>query len=312
MRPFVYKVLEKWLNVVLPENRKHFRYIWPELKVTHHIDGTRSFSYKRQHIARSCPASLLRGYCAERLFLIGSGPSIKSQNIAKLQNQTVMLMNGAFYLTEEHSFKKVIFVVTDFEFMEQNPTLILKALESEACCIFTSECIRVIAELYPEALKDRPFIISEEIGRFSNQAKPSLSALRQWADEREGVRFDGSRSTMRQFFGFCSNPDLGFFNCGTVMYAALQFGAYTQPASIYLLGFDIGNATEPRFYETASKTAPSRLLEDFESIIQPAFEYGRKCLAEKNIQVYNLSPISSLPESVIPLRAFDEVLSDAL
>jgi KDO transferase-3 len=72
---------------------------------------------------------------------------------------------------------------------------------------------------------------------------------------------------------------------------------------------DLGHqGSQARFYKERRNARPSFLDRDYEDYILPSFEVlGHLCQAGE-LQVYNLSPSSRLPESIIPKLAFQEAL----
>lgn len=60
-----------------------------------------------------------------------------------------------------------------------------------------------------------------------------------------------------------------FFDGGTVMSIAIQLAYHIAPLYVYLLGLDISNSTEPRFYEIKEKSLKSGLLKDYDKKILP-------------------------------------------
>ena len=63
-----------------------------------------------------------------------------------------------------------------------------------------------------------------------------------------------------------------------------------------------------RFYKERRDARPSFLDRDYDDYIVPSFEIlGSLCRAGE-LQIYNLSPGSRLPESIIPKLAFQEAL----
>jgi hypothetical protein len=68
---------------------------------------------------------------------------------------------------------------------------------------------------------------------------------------------------------------------------------HCRPASIGLIGIDISNAAEPRFYEKKGSAAPSGLRRAEDRIVSHLV-LGKAISAESNIELLNHSPISLL------------------
>ncbi len=59
-------------------------------------------------------------------------------------------------------------------------------------------------------------------------------------------RIERNDVTMKIFSSF---DKAGVFHCGSVMTVGIQIAAFLGYEEVYLLGFDIGNSNQPRFYE---------------------------------------------------------------
>ena len=103
------------------------------------------------------------------------------------------------------------------------------------------------------------------------------------------------------------DPRLGFFHTGTVMSNAIQIAFYVGFKEIFLLGFDLGNANQPRFYENTEDVVRSGLLNDYEEHIKPFMLLTKLASKKTGVGVYNCSPVSLLPYSIIPYRDFNSL-----
>jgi KDO transferase-3 len=78
---------------------------------------------------------------------------------------------------------------------------------------------------------------------------------------------------------------------------------------LFLLGMDLGGAGAAiRFYEDSASGRPSMLDQDYWRYILPSFQVLSASREKLGLTVYNLSPSSRLPESVIPKVSLDEAL----
>ena len=64
-----------------------------------------------------------------------------------------------------------------------------------------------------------------------------------------------------------------------------------------------------RFYEHSKDVVKSRINRDFEPYVLPAFEVAGKVAEHHGLEIYNLSPNSRLPETVIKKISLEEALS---
>jgi KDO transferase-3 len=65
----------------------------------------------------------------------------------------------------------------------------------------------------------------------------------------------------------------------------------------------------PRYYEASTQMRPSRIERDFEPHILPAFRLINELCQRGEFEVYNLSPTSRMPESIIPRLTLEEALA---
>ncbi|MNG00047.1 lipopolysaccharide core biosynthesis protein [compost metagenome] len=90
-------------------------------------------------------------------------------------------------------------------------------------------------------------------------------------------------------------------------YVALQIAYHAGFNKVFMVGVDL-NQNVGRFYENRhSKLSPCGLDQHFDSRILPSFELLAESVVDKDFAVYNLSPTSRLPRTVIPYKTLDEV-----
>jgi KDO transferase-3 len=104
---------------------------------------------------------------------------------------------------------------------------------------------------------------------------------------------DGARK-----LGFSFDPEQGFFDADTVAYSALQVLAAAGASAVYFHGMDL-SAPGPRFYESAGDVCTSNLSKNYRKHIEPSFAYASELRRQKGIELYNLSPTSTLPDAII-------------
>jgi Kdo-III transferase WaaZ len=109
--------------------------------------------------------------------------------------------------------------------------------------------------------------------------------------------------------GFSKRIERGVFTGQTVVFAAVQVAYWLGFQRVFILGMDLGGTgTLARFYESGSAVASSRLDKDFKPYIIPAFELARRLFEAEGREIYNVSPNSRLPTTIIPKLSFDEAL----
>jgi hypothetical protein len=106
--------------------------------------------------------------------------------------------------------------------------------------------------------------------------------------------------------GFSWDLSEGIFSGYTISYFALQVAVYMGFTEIYFLGLDLKN--KDGFTHFFGLDARSKNHETTEYIkMRDSFNEIALTLKERNIQVFNCSPISTL--NCFPFKSFDEAVS---
>jgi Kdo-III transferase WaaZ len=101
------------------------------------------------------------------------------------------------------------------------------------------------------------------------------------------------------------DPDAGVVIFGTVALSAVQVALAAKPDRILLVGIDLTNAAAPRFYEAATKSAPSGIVAGLDRILS-GFALARDSARANDIMMTCASPVSALLDIEI---AYDSQLS---
>jgi len=228
------------------------------------------------------------------VFIIASGQSAKDFPIEDFSDVPMITMNGAISLFMDTPVRPFFYTCTDTHFSVQQPELFAEALQrSERVALwehhFRSLEVETNAEVYflkkaPKAhLMDLMFKKDPELIRYRTLAGCSKKA------------------------GFSKNLQRGFFDARTVAYLALQIAYHAGFSKVFLVGVDL-NQNLPRFYEhQGMERSPCGLDQHFESRILPSFKLVATSVIDERFAVYNLSPDSRIPRSVIPYKTLDEV-----
>ena len=219
------------------------------------------------------------------VFIIGSGPSIRKQNIEKLADRNTILLNGAVQLIEGAGLHPLCVLVVDELFCRKRLDL-LEKIPPGTNLVLTFPAIKEIAFERPDIIRqNRIFLLHE----------------RKFHDSDV---FDTSEKNLFLF----DRPTYGVFQAGTVMSAAVQLAAFLNIHHVYLLGLDISNAEkEPRFYETQKDKVRTGLLRDYERQILPFMKLASVWYRNAGWTISNCSPVSKLPYSVIPYQDFNKL-----
>lgn len=222
---------------------------------------------------------------SDELFIIGSGPSIRNQHIEKLKNKNTILLNGAVSLIESAGLSPLCILIVDELFCRKRLDL-LERIPQGTNLVLTFPAIKEIAFERPNIIrKNKVFLLHEKTGSFSDAPE---------FHEKNLFLFD--------------KPTHGVFRAGTVMSAAIQLAAFMKVPNVYLLGLDIGNAeTEPRFYENGKDKIRTGLLKDYDELILPFMKLAATWYNRYEYRIFNCSPVTKLPYSVIPYHNFDSI-----
>lgn len=221
----------------------------------------------------------------DEIFIIGSGPSIKDQQIEKLANKNTILLNGAVKLVEDAGLNPLCVLIVDELFCRKRLDL-LEKIKAGTNLVLTFPAIKEIAFERPDIIKqNKIFLLHERKQEFSDV---------QETHEKNIFLFD--------------RPTYGVFKAGTVMSAAIQIAAFMKMQKVYLLGLDIGNSeTQPRFYETKKDKVRTGLLRDYEKLILPFMKLASIWYERNEMNIFNCSPVTKLPYSVIPYYDFNKI-----
>jgi hypothetical protein len=171
----------------------------------------------------------LRGtHNGKRAFIIGNGPSLKSEDLTRLQGEITFASNKIYLIFDATPWRPTYYSVTDRLVARQNATVI-------------------------ERLELRKLL--------SDDLKPLLRASGAvWFHERwrnAGI-FDNDAPFMAQYGHFSEDALVGIDAGWTVVYAQLQLAFYMGIQRVYLLGMDFDFSvptktakTSDRGYETA-------------------------------------------------------------
>jgi len=258
----------------------YFDGIWPEntcpdcsgpYKIYSHgkfIKETEKLSYNNMDIDE------------KEIFIVGAGPSIKKQKLEILKERQTALLNGSITLIKEYGLKPAFIAIIDSNFCIKRGEM-LKLIPNGSRLVLSYSAMKEIALYYPETIKNNRIFL-----------------IMQMHDWKHAYLSDKG-------YEIFDNFDYGFLDSGSVMNLAIQTAAMKRIKNIYLAGLDIGNANEPRFYENKTDKMKSGLLKDYETKILPFMKLASKWTKDHGIKMFNCSPVSKLPYSIIP---FSDIL----
>lgn len=246
---------------------------------------SRSIVYKGRTVGRLSPADLLREQLSgDAIHIIGSGPSVSETDLTAIGSRSTVFLNGAFQLIGSQISDPLAIVVEDERFIWRHFESLKVNVPSGVICIFSVGVIRAICEIDSEWLTGREILLIDDIRKPYMTPKPDIGDI----SRRPHVLMNTERDA-----GLSLQPDLGVFQGGSVVISALQYAIYCRPKSIGLIGIDISNANEPRFYERKGNAAPSG-LKRAENRIVSHLMLGKTVCTSKDIEIRNHSPTSLL------------------
>ena len=202
--------------------------------------------YRGSTVAALLPPETLAAAAQDRIYIVGSGPSIGSCDVGRVEAGTAILLNGAMALVGSGIARPLAVAVEDERFVYRHFERFMRALDKGIPCLFSVAALRAICEIDGLWLNGRPVVLID------NVAKPYRGDARSMAQlaALDWVKVDGKGAA-----GFSLDPEHGVFQGGSVAVSALQLAFSCKPSTIGFLGIDISNAAEPRFYENDEPTA---------------------------------------------------------
>lgn len=290
----VAKFLKLLHRVFFGKTRRHSIDLWPYLKIKYDTDGVLECLKINNQLVPLIPVwpPVYIPESEQTLHLIATGPSISNIDYTRMNDGVFMGVNGAIELAQRFSLNFDYYVISDYTFVTERSGIVTQVLSDKKTILFTTpKCLLYIYKtLGSSAVRCRICVI-ELIGQKYNQSKDdSLEAARNVSEVM--VSSDPS-------IGFSQHIGKGVYEGGTVAYVGLQVAAHLGYKKIYLHGIDLGNADKtPRFYETWDDRAKTNLVKELDSVILPSFKMAAPVLQSRGISVYNLSPQSSLDDSI--------------
>lgn len=276
-----HKLIRGYLKAIGDKRYKSKADYWPWVKVVPAGDGRYDIAYRDKQVCQSFPFYDFKD-TGGSIAIIGGGPSVKMMDMQKIVQGDCVLLNGSISLVGSYGIKPLASVIIDSTFVENRFDL-LACLPEGSNLILTPGVIRAIAE------RDAAFLHGMNVYLTQNIQSPAYDS---------GSDFDLHRDkALRSNFSFDLNS--GFVDGGTVMAVAMQFAYQIGAKETYLVGLDIGNAAEPRFYETNRSKLKCGLASAYESSILPFMKTASDLFARSDYALFNCSPITKLPYDVI-------------
>jgi KDO transferase-3 len=253
--------------------------------------------------------SALHGQYHRHCFIVCSGPSLRDIDFSRLANHPCFGVNGAVQMFDSHKMSAPFHAATDSDFFRHRWDLVERMILSGATCFFSVAGVTEICQRQPGLLKDARVCLTEVANRLFNQPRRTPAEFDRLADQDEQLHVHPDWPGQEGHIGFSGNVAKGLFCGRTIGFRAIQIAYFLGFRRVFVLGMDLGGAGDRlRFYDEKTSARPSMLDQDYERWILPSFEVLSINTSRLGFEVYNLSPTSRLPASVMPRLSFDEAL----
>ena len=274
-------------RLFLPPQKSHWHSWQPRLSIEKaSLNKQGEISYRSRLAGNLKHAAYLKSEAEKEIIVVGSGPSIRTQNLASLPTKSTILLNGAISLIPSQKIIPLAIAIEDDRFVAKHFAMMKSCIPKEAICLFSPSVLRAIAE------RDENWLLNKTTIMIDNVCKP-FEAERIQPTELINSPICIWHSQLKT--GFSLGPHVGIFGVGTVAYTALQFATFCRPELIGLAGIDLTNANQPRFYETSKNKSWSG-IDKAQSSILNGFQLGSKILAKHDIELENYSEVSTLKQ----------------
>lgn len=288
----------KWKELLIKSYLVHIRgcgyafSYWPYVSVRKTPSGLDVLFKGRKLFSSISLAKLQKS--GQDVYILASGPSVQKQDLAYLCGKNVITLNGSVSAAVQNGFTPLLHLISDANFILKRSQLV-KAVPAGVPVALSLSAVKAAAVFVPELFSGRElFPILNPLETFP---LPPIPAARLAQDK---FKISGTSA-------FSLDPLAGLQDGGSVLTIALQLAYFLQFKRVFLLGFDIGNAAEPRFYETKQNRLKCGLLEDYEREILPFMKLAAEVFRSAGREIYNCSPVTKLPYDVVPYFEYPEV-----
>ncbi|MCH8533334.1 MAG: hypothetical protein LAT65_21050 [Saccharospirillum sp.] len=225
-----------------------------------------------------------------KLYIVGSGPSVRKQCLTPLADAACVLLNGAVTLCRDGVVKQPYAVmIEDARFVQEKGELLRCLPQGTRLCLVGS-AVQALGAMDPTLFEHFNLYFLDGFETPYGKPKRTLEEVPQ-AD----YRIDGEAR-------LSLNLQQGHFGCGTVMYAGVQLGFHLRVKRMLLVGFDMKNFSRPRFYETHEDASWCGLEKALHSRTLPAFILAADTAHQMGMTIENCSHCSAVPHSILPFN----------
>jgi len=257
---------------------------WPSLSLTLPVSGSGEIRYRGDRVAPLLPYPAPGDL--DEIVVVGSGPSLASQDTSKIPVDRALLLNGAIHLLAPGGPKPLGLVIEDERFVWRHADMIASRVPEGTDCYLSTSVILALCETKPGWLAGQKIHHLDFLHRPYGRRKRSKTDLRQ---------LDHLRWSSDGGVAISLLPPAGLMPGGSVAATGAQLALYLSPARIGLAGIDLTDTKQPRFYETAGDQAMSRIDAARPRILATFALIAQEC-AQRGIVLENYSSVSKLAD----------------
>lgn len=238
------------------------------------------------------------------IHIIASGPSIRTANLAYLEKQACIFVNGSISLTEQYHFSHILgYVISDKRFIEHNLDLFRQHYRGQPLFI-TEPVWQALQHACPKYIE--PYLGHIKLLRNASPRTPNLwqrclnTVFQRSETSNTDIVISPKHNTHRKPIAVSLNIATGYVEAGTVAYIAAQLAFSMGTTRIHLHGVDLINTREPRFYEKPDHQAPCMLDKAVANRIVPSFDWLAEVYRQHGVEIVNHSGISNNLFHLIP------------
>lgn len=299
MKNILYKwqesIIKKYIYCTKGKSYTYAYSYWPYIKYRINSNSSADILFKNRLLVKSQPFTNLHSELyIEKCYILGSGPSIKKQDLSCLRDKPVITLNGSITAAKQYNLKPILHCIIDATFICNKFSILQNNLPPQVPLGLSPSVLKALVWYVPELLKNHPvYLLLNPLEIFPYPSKTVKELNTDYF-----ITNDNKNSAFSIF------PQAGLFDGGTVMSIAIQLSYYMGFKKTFLLGLDISNANQPRFYEKQGQQLKCGLLDDYENKILPFMTLTANIFNKTGRLIYNCSPVSKLPYSIIPYAEF--------
>lgn len=243
-------------------------------------------------------------------FIVGTGPSVNEIDFSLLKRYPCFGVNGAILKFEEYKFTPDFYTITTYDFFENRPDLVRKAILSGAKCFFPFWGIGKISETMPDVIEESNLYHTDPLNQCYGLPRQGYHSFFKKVSTDMDFIVSKNHRKLTDKVGFSKNINKGYFHGENIIYTAIQHAYYLGFRRIFIVGMDLNYSNNnARFYEKGKDSRPSWSDVSFDRSILPCFKIIRDLINDNVLEVYNLSPSSKLPNEVIQKITLEEALN---